>query len=606
MLSASLRAYQGGPETLPPAASSSSTISTRCRSPPHPTTARSTAWTTAFARWFGADLDAANRALSDERRAGAARAQAYKRVLALILSARRPSYYLVEDREALEEFTDSYLRIMSEEGVIDDTLRDAALAQRLEFRTRSPPLRRLHRAQRRQPHARAPVEPARRPRALRPRPARCHRAKHARGAGPGVGDPAPALAARPQDRSGSRPQRLSSPRRPGRPGAGDLQLHPLREDPGANRVRVQTDNFDQPFDINAGARLDLGSSAKLRTLITYLEVVAASPRPVRAADPDELARRSRCTGAISSPPGPSSISRDARDKGAPAPCWTPRWSGGTRRAPGRSSPPAGAPQAFHNFEPRGRLAHHVGARCLSAARSTSCSSGSCATSCEYHLYREPESLGRILEDPTDPRARGVPHALRRPRRQRVHPPVLPEIPGQDRRRRPSTLLVGGVRPTPAAARDDPASVEPRGERRGPRALLAARAARRRPGRRGDRGAPRQVRARRVLPHGPRVHRAACIRSSCGCSTISGRIRARACRTRCSASAAERQEVYGWLFKTSRQERAGQAHREPARARRLPRDPARLGAPRLSFRARSRRRSRARSAPPATGPPPSPS
>jgi len=42
----------------------------------------------------------------------------------------------------------------------------------------------------------------------------------------------------------------------------------------SNLLRVQTDNFDQPFDLNEGARLDLGSTAKLRTLITYLEMLA--------------------------------------------------------------------------------------------------------------------------------------------------------------------------------------------------------------------------------------------------------------------------------------------------------------------------------------------
>ena len=65
----------------------------------------------------------------------------------------------------------------------------------------------------------------------------------------------------------------------------------------ANLLRVQTDNHDQPFDINEGARLDLGSTAKLRTLITYLELVAelhgrwsglgtsSSPRSDRRRDP---------------------------------------------------------------------------------------------------------------------------------------------------------------------------------------------------------------------------------------------------------------------------------------------------------------------------------
>jgi hypothetical protein len=40
-------------------------------------------------------------------------------------------------------------------------------------------------------------------------------------------------------------------------------------------VRVQTDSVDQPFDINRGARRNLGSTAKVRTVVTYLQIVAA-------------------------------------------------------------------------------------------------------------------------------------------------------------------------------------------------------------------------------------------------------------------------------------------------------------------------------------------
>jgi membrane peptidoglycan carboxypeptidase len=46
-----------------------------------------------------------------------------------------------------------------------------------------------------------------------------------------------------------------------------------RRTAAGNVVRVQTDNVDQPFD-SRGLRLDLGSTAKLRTLVTYLEIVA--------------------------------------------------------------------------------------------------------------------------------------------------------------------------------------------------------------------------------------------------------------------------------------------------------------------------------------------
>jgi membrane peptidoglycan carboxypeptidase len=59
--------------------------------------------------------------------------------------------------------------------------------------------------------------------------------------------------------------------------------------PAANRVRIQTDNLDQPLDINGGARIDLGSTAKLRTLITYLEVIAGLHDRYARLGPGEMA-----------------------------------------------------------------------------------------------------------------------------------------------------------------------------------------------------------------------------------------------------------------------------------------------------------------------------
>jgi membrane peptidoglycan carboxypeptidase len=41
-----------------------------------------------------------------------------------------------------------------------------------------------------------------------------------------------------------------------------------------NLLRVQTDNYDQPLDINEGIRLDLGSTSKLRTMVHYLELIS--------------------------------------------------------------------------------------------------------------------------------------------------------------------------------------------------------------------------------------------------------------------------------------------------------------------------------------------
>jgi hypothetical protein len=40
-----------------------------------------------------------------------------------------------------------------------------------------------------------------------------------------------------------------------------------------NVLRVQTDSLRGPLDINQGMKMDLGSTAKLRTLVYYLELV---------------------------------------------------------------------------------------------------------------------------------------------------------------------------------------------------------------------------------------------------------------------------------------------------------------------------------------------
>ena len=42
-----------------------------------------------------------------------------------------------------------------------------------------------------------------------------------------------------------------------------------------NVLRIHADNLDQPFDLNTGMKLELGSTAKLRTLAHYLELVAS-------------------------------------------------------------------------------------------------------------------------------------------------------------------------------------------------------------------------------------------------------------------------------------------------------------------------------------------
>lgn len=63
-----------------------------------------------------------------------------------------------------------------------------------------------------------------------------------------------------------------------------------------NYLRVQTDNFDQPLNINEGTKLDLGSTAKLRTLVTYLDILAKLHQRLSALDDAQLRAGSRPAG----------------------------------------------------------------------------------------------------------------------------------------------------------------------------------------------------------------------------------------------------------------------------------------------------------------------
>ena len=60
--------------------------------------------------------------------------------------------------------------------------------------------------------------------------------------------------------------------------------------PGGNALRVIADNLDKPFDMNEGMKLELGSTAKLRTAAHYLELVAELHRDLAGRDTATLRR----------------------------------------------------------------------------------------------------------------------------------------------------------------------------------------------------------------------------------------------------------------------------------------------------------------------------
>ncbi len=230
--------------------------------------------------WYDLDFAAANRLLREagqpESTAGspAEAAATYKKVLSLFIAHRRPTVYLVIDRQKLGADTDRYLGLLAAAGVISPRLRDAALAVPLDFRHTAPVVKRPSYIERKAANAV-------RTRLLSLlgldqlyRLDRIDLRAETTLDGPlerrvtGVLDRLrrPAVA----DSMGLRGYRLLEKGDP----SGVIYSFTLYEStPRGNLLRIQADNYDQPLDINEGARLDLGSTAKFRTLVTYLEAV---------------------------------------------------------------------------------------------------------------------------------------------------------------------------------------------------------------------------------------------------------------------------------------------------------------------------------------------
>lgn len=230
--------------------------------------------------WFGRDFDQADRLLrqaAKERSVstdGGEAAKVFREVLALLLAQRRPAWYRGEGRAALERLVDAYTRVLSRDGVISRALRDRVLEERLSFTVGILPddpvvpgdrkgvdavrasllgllgIDSLHDLDRLDLDVVATLDAG-----LQGAVARMFRS---------LADPATVK------RLKLRPGNLL--------GAGDpaalLYSFVLYERDGeASVLRAQTDEFDGPFSLNDQMKLELGSTAKLRTLVSYLEVI---------------------------------------------------------------------------------------------------------------------------------------------------------------------------------------------------------------------------------------------------------------------------------------------------------------------------------------------
>jgi membrane peptidoglycan carboxypeptidase len=239
--------------------------------------------------WYGRDFNQVNHLLADNSQAPLAdRALAYKEALSLLISQRSPSYYLAHVDE-LETLTDSHLRLMVNVGVISPALSDAALGQSLK-----------------QQLERIRLSP---PQQIERKGVNAVRGNLASLLGVPLMYDLDRLDLQADSALDSQLQQevtteLIKLRNPAHAKAAGLVEHQLLErgdprgltysftlferTPGGNRVRVQADNFNQPLDINKGVKLDLGSTAKLRTLVSYLEIVSDLHRQYANLDPEAL------------------------------------------------------------------------------------------------------------------------------------------------------------------------------------------------------------------------------------------------------------------------------------------------------------------------------
>jgi membrane peptidoglycan carboxypeptidase len=224
--------------------------------------------------WYGADLATVSALLTSPNADRAKRGRAYRQVLSLLLSQRRPSYYLLHDRDALDGLVHRHLSLLFEAGIVDEDLRNRALAAGLDSRgSIETPSRegfaerkgtdairaelldllevpRLYDLDRLDLNVQTTLDAETQARVTNALLA-LGDAREAEAAGLG----APRLLA------GSDPREI-------------VYSFTLFERVGeANALRIQADTLDQPFNLNRGMKLDLGSTAKLRTLIHYLELV---------------------------------------------------------------------------------------------------------------------------------------------------------------------------------------------------------------------------------------------------------------------------------------------------------------------------------------------
>ncbi len=298
MLSASLRAYMDGPDTL---AARQRILVTYLNATPlgsRPGYGEIIGIADGLAVWFGTDFSEANRVLTSAPKNAAAlsrKAEVYKQVLGLLLAQRRPAHYLAGDPTALEMLADHYLGALKNAGHIDPNLYESARAAKLAFSDKAPAPLPVSFTERKA----ADLVRTELLNALR-LPGLYTLDRLDMTVGSTIDRTAQAAVTRVLGRLNERQyvktlgmvgHNLLSPTADPAKVAYSVVLYERGKDHHA--LRIHADSLDKPFNLNTGAKLILGSTAKLRTTATYLNIIASLHETHGNAPHAELAALTR-------------------------------------------------------------------------------------------------------------------------------------------------------------------------------------------------------------------------------------------------------------------------------------------------------------------------
>ncbi|WP_310493492.1 transglycosylase domain-containing protein [Dechloromonas sp.] len=291
MMSAALRAYQDGEENLP---ARRRIVLDFVNSVPLggiPGYGEVNGLGDGLWAWYGQDFGQINQLLADPKADLTQRAKAFKQALSLFVAQRRPSGLLGDTTGRLNTLTDSYIRLLADDQLIPADLREAALLVQISPARQARPAEEVSFVERKAVNEiRGTLGDLLNVENLYALD-RYDLTVHSTLDGPSqqavtrilnrLADPAFLACA------GLKETRLLAR---GDPKQVNYSLTLYERTPTANVLRIQADNLDQPLDINAGTKLDLGSSAKFRTLVSYLLVVADLHKRYSQTPPEELAK----------------------------------------------------------------------------------------------------------------------------------------------------------------------------------------------------------------------------------------------------------------------------------------------------------------------------